>query len=195
MRHCRSQRSMRTPGGTHRFLACAPSEASSRRLCHILSLAEGGLSGSGSVRGQAKTSVPAGDHKKYTITLIPIKPSAGGGGNQEAFQLSLPSPPLQATRNCPTHSLSVLSPPPQWVGLGWGVGHSCIFDTATPLEKLHVVKVAVIMREQPTPAASELRHGETQHSGGKKKKKKADNHDSGSTKAAADVLVKVTIFP
>lgn len=56
------------------------SETSSRRLCHTLSLAEGGLSGSGSgsERGQAKTSVPAGDHKKIYNNPHPNKTLSWG---------------------------------------------------------------------------------------------------------------------
>lgn len=74
------------------------------------------------MRGQAKTSVPAGDHKKYTITLIPIKPSAGGGGNQEAFQLSLPSPPLQASGYEELPNTQLISPLSTATAGGVGVG-------------------------------------------------------------------------
>lgn len=160
------------------------------RLCHTLSLAEGGLSGSGSVRGQAKASVPAGDHKKYTITPHPNKTLSWERRNQEAFQFSLPSPPCrpQAARNCPTHSLSLLSPPPQRVGWGWGQLQLQHHDSGAkdPCCESNS-NYSTRWREELTPEASELRRGETRHSG-----EKTDNQRPCSYQSC-HVLIKVTI--
>lgn len=137
---CRSQQSMSNSQRERELLTCALSAAYSHRPCRTLSLAGGGLggSGSGSVRGQVKASVPAGDHKKKYNK----PPSLGWERrNQEAFQFSLPSPSCrpQAARHTAYHSTLHCHG-------GWAQLQLRCCDAATPVKKLRVVKVPLIMR-------------------------------------------------